>query len=270
MIDRSRLQKYYERVRSYSRDRSQNYYEGDSSYGRDRIIVLFRTMEIGENIKIIIKTNIGLKSSTIEIDLMTKMSHIVEIDCKTTVEMNIGKKIIGISKIRDIREIIAKTGHIAEIGHIVEIDCEAIIENLKTRDMREGLKTIIKTGMARIIIEIVTKTKISTKNKDRYKNDSCGKTSGSKERDYLYDADDIFHSEIERVYKILQTMSPEKEMAIGFILSFSVNPDKILDSIRSPADVEHLIVERIECGRNQEDTNLKTKDPHVNISNTSS
>ena len=72
MIDRSRLQKYYERVRSYSRDRSQNYYEGDSSYGRDRIIVLFRTMEIGENIKIIIKTNIGLKSSTIEIDLMTK------------------------------------------------------------------------------------------------------------------------------------------------------------------------------------------------------
>ena len=65
-------------------------------------------------------------------------------------------------------------------------------------------------------------------------------------------------------------MSPEKEMAIGFILSFSVNPDKILDSIRSPADVEHLIVERIECGRNQEDTNLKTKDPHVNISNTSS
>ena len=165
MIDRSRLQKYYERVRSYSRDRSQNYYEGDSSYGRDRIIVLFRTMEIGENIKIIIKTNIGLKSSTIEIDLMTKMSHIVEIDCKTTVEMNIGKKIIGISKIRDIREIIAKTGHIAEIGHIVEIDCEAIIENLKTRDMREGLKTIIKTGMARIIIEIVTKTKISTKTK---------------------------------------------------------------------------------------------------------
>ena len=31
--------------------------------------------------------------------------------------------------------------------------------------MREGLKTIIKTGTARIIIEIVTKTKISTKTK---------------------------------------------------------------------------------------------------------
>ena len=60
-------------------------------------------------------------------------------------------------------------------------------------------------------------------------------------------------------------MSPEKEMAIGFILAFSVNPDKILDSICSPPDVDHLTPERIECGRNQ-----KTKDPHVNISNTSS
>ena len=51
----------------------------------------------------------------------------------------------------------------AEMSHIVEIDHEAITENLKTRDMREGLKTMIKTCMARIIIEIVTKTKISTK-----------------------------------------------------------------------------------------------------------
>ena len=65
---------------------------------------------------------------------MTEMSHIVEIDWETTVEMNIGKKIIGISKIRDIRKIIAKTGHIAEIGHTEEIDCEAITVNLKTRD----------------------------------------------------------------------------------------------------------------------------------------
>ena len=82
---------------------------------KERIIVLFRTIEIGENIKIIVRTNIGMKSSTIEIYLMIEMSH------------------------------------------IVEIDCEAITENLKTRDTREGLKTIIKTGTARIIIEIVTK-----------------------------------------------------------------------------------------------------------------
>ena len=59
-------------------------------------------------------------------------------------------------------------------------------------------------------------------------------------------------------------------MAIGFTLAFSVNPDKILDSICSPADVDHLIAERIECGRNQKDTSLKTEDPHVNIGNMSS
>ena len=116
----------------------------------------------------------------------------------------------------------------------------------------------------------MTKNKIKYQNKDQYKNDSYGKTSRSKERDYLYDEDDIFQSEIERVYKVLQTMSQEKEMALAFMVAFSENPDKILDSIHSPADVDHLIAERIECGRNQNDTHLKTKDPHVNISNTSS
>ena len=98
------------------------------------------------------------------------------------------------------------------------------------------------------------KNKNKYQNKDQYKNDSYGKTSKSKERDYLYDEADIFHSETERVYKILQTMSQKKEMAIGFMVAFSENPDKILDSIRSPADVDHLIAERIKCGRNQKDT----------------
>ena len=41
-------------------------------------------------------------------------------------------------------------------------------------------------------------------------------------------------------------MSQENEMAIGFMLVYSENPDKILDSICSPADVDHLIAERIE------------------------
>ena len=59
----------------------------------------------------------------------------------------------------------SEINHTTEIGLIVEIGCEAIVGILKTRDMREGLKTIIKTGTARIIIEIVTKTKRSTKTK---------------------------------------------------------------------------------------------------------
>ena len=71
------------------------------------------------------------------------------------------------------------------------------------------------------------KNKHRYQNKDQYKNYSYGKSSRSKERDYLYDEDDIFHSKIERVHEIQQTMSPEKGMAIGFILTFSENPDKI-------------------------------------------
>ena len=56
-------------------------------------------------------------------------------------------------------------------------------------------------------------------------------------------------------------------MAIGFMLVFSENPDKILDSICSPADVDHLIAERIECGKSQKTENL-TKDLHDIIGNT--
>ena len=64
-------------------------------------------------------------------------------------------------------------------------------------------------------------------------------------------------------------MSQEKEMTIGFMLAFSEHPDKILDSIHSPADVDHLIAERLECGKSQKAEYL-TKGPHDNINNTSS
>ena len=70
-------------------------------------------------------------------------------------------------------------------------------------------------------------------NKDQYRDDSYDKIrSRSKEKDYLYNDDDIFDSEIKRVHKILQMISQEREMAIGFRLAFSENPDKILDSIK--------------------------------------
>ena len=70
----------------------------------------------------------------------TRIDHIVEIDHETTIkmiiEMTIEKKIIGISKTRNIRESI-----------------EII------------MKTHMKTTTTRIIIEIVTKTKIEIKSK---------------------------------------------------------------------------------------------------------
>ena len=67
---------------------------------KESIIIHFRTMEIGENIKIAIKTSIGMKISMIVKDLMiwiiliVETGHIVEIDCETTVEMSIRKKVI--------------------------------------------------------------------------------------------------------------------------------------------------------------------------------
>ena len=64
-------------------------------------------------------------------------------------------------------------------------------------------------------------------------------------------------------------MSQEKEMAIGFMIVFSENPTILLDSIHSPADVNHLIAERIEYGKSQKVENL-TKEPHDNINNTGS
>ena len=108
---------------------------------KGRIIVHFRTMEIGENIKIVIRTNIGMRISmvvtvliveighmtetghivetgttpkntketghTLEIDYMTEMILIVKIDCETTIDMFIRRKIINI---REGLEIIMKTG----------------------------------------------------------------------------------------------------------------------------------------------------------------
>ena len=58
-------------------------------------------------------------------------------------------------------------------------------------------------------------------------------------------------------------------MEIGFMLAFSENPANILDSICSPADVDHLIAERNECGKSLKAENL-TKEPHDNINNTNS
>ena len=71
---------------------------------KENIFIHFRTMQIGESIKRVIKTSIGMKISMIVIDLMiwttliVETGHIVEIDLKTTVEMSIRKKIIYITE----------------------------------------------------------------------------------------------------------------------------------------------------------------------------
>ena len=116
------------------------------------------------------------------------------------------------------------------------------------------------------------KDKDRNKNKDQDRDDSYdGIRGGSKEKGCSYDdrKDDSFKTKLERVYKILQLMSQEKEMVIGLMLIDIENPGNILDSICSQADVDHLIAERIECAKSQKAEKL-TKDPHDSISNTSS
>ena len=50
-------------------------------------------------------------------------------------------------------------------------------------------------------------------------------------------------------------MSQEKEIVIGFMLIDSENPDNILHSIHSQADVDCLIAERIEYAKSQKAKN---------------
>ena len=85
---------------------------------KESIIIHFRTMEVGENIKIVIKTSIGMKISMIVIDLMiwiiliVETGHIVKIDCETTVEMSIRRKIINIRGPEIIMKMSMRTGTI--------------------------------------------------------------------------------------------------------------------------------------------------------------
>ena len=85
MTDRDKLQKYYERDRSYSRDRSQKYFKND--YEKE----------------------MGWKKHTIKIGLIAEVGLKVEIGheaitTKMTIEMSIRRKIVGISKIWDMRK----------------------------------------------------------------------------------------------------------------------------------------------------------------------
>ena len=111
---------------------------------KEIIIIHFRTMEIGENIKIVIRTNIGIKISMIMIYPMIWTIFMVE------------------------------TGHIVETSHIVEIDCETTVEMSRRRkiiDIREGLEIIMRmsmrTGMVWININTnteMTKLEVGQKN----------------------------------------------------------------------------------------------------------
>ena len=122
------------------------------------ITMHFRTMEIGENIKIIIKTSIGMKISMIMIDPMIWRFHKIEIGYMTETG--------NIVETGTTSENTKETGPMVEINYmtgilIVEIDCKTTLEmsiRRKIINIREGLEIIMKTSMRTGTVRINTKT----------------------------------------------------------------------------------------------------------------
>ena len=100
------------------------------------------------------------------------------------------------------------------------------------------------------------------KYRDKYRDDSFDSDTGrTREKHYLHNTrkNNGFVSnnpKVEWLYKVLQQLSPDKVVAIRFILAFSVTFDDMFDSIYTPKDVDHLVAERIVYVRNQEVENL--------------
>ena len=153
MTDRGRLQKYYERDRSYSRDRSPKYYKND--YEREYYNT-FQDHGNRRNYKdLFIRTSIGLKISMVVIDLMIWIILMIEIGQMTETG--------HIVETGTTPENTKETGHTLEIDHmtemihIVEIDHETTIEMPIRRiiiNIREGLEIIMRTSMRTGMVRI--------------------------------------------------------------------------------------------------------------------
>ena len=112
------------------------------------------------------------------------------------------------------------------------------------------------------------------KYRDKYRDDSLNSDRGrSREKHCLHKSrkDNNFggnDSELERLYKVLQPLSPDKVVAIRLMLTSSENFDNILDNIHSQADVDCLIPERIVYAKSQEAEN-RTREIHYDDSTNS-
>ena len=90
------------------------------------------------------------RDHTKETEHTTGIGHIVEIYCGTTIKMTIEVTIEMTTKM------------------IIEMTIEKkIIGISKTRDIRENIKIIMKTHMTRIIIELATKTRIGQRERPK-------------------------------------------------------------------------------------------------------
>ena len=180
---------------------------------------------VGSEIEInhIVETNHGIITKVIDL--------IVEINYKTITEITIGKKIIERPK----------------IGNI-EVDRDYYGDTCDDRYIDNCRNTY--------------KDSNRDKYRDNYRDDSFDSDrDSSTEKHCLHNArkDNGFVSnnpKVEQLHKVLQQLSPDKVVAIRFILASSVNFDDMFDSIHSSEDVDCLIAERIMYLKNQEVENL--------------
>ena len=118
------------------------------------ITMHFRTMEIEENIQIIIKTSIGMNISAIIIDPIVQIILMIEIQHMTET----GHIVERGTTPQNTKE----TGPMLEIEILlVEIDCETTVEMSMRRkiiNIREGLEIIMKMSMRTGMVGINTKT----------------------------------------------------------------------------------------------------------------
>ena len=183
---------------------------------------------------------------TVETECMTEIGHIVGIDHKTTIKMII-EMTIEKKDHRDFKDQRYMRKHKDYYKDTYDKDNHRISHGNKDRS-KDRYQTKTNTEMTAMTkLEVGLKKKIT----------------------YMMMMMIYLTQKLKECTKCYKLMSQEREMAIGFMLAFSENPDKILDSIHSPADVDHLIAERNECGKSQKAENL-TKEPHDNINNTSS
>ena len=193
---------------------------------KESIIVHFRAMEIGENTKIIIKTNIGMNFSMIMIDLMIWIILMVEIGHTTETG--------HIVETGTTPENTKETGHMLEIDymsemiHIVEIDHETTIEmsiRRKIINVREDLEIIMKmpmrTGMVRININTNTEMTDMTKLVVGQGKKPC--PHGDKNCDSS-------NLELEELYKKLPWMTSEEVIAIRSMLMTFEYTNEVMDS----------------------------------------
>ena len=122
--------------------------------------------------------NIRASEHFVNIDKMTDRGIL-----RNYFKMTIGKKIID-------HKIIMKG-----IGSIAQINCT--IETGTTPENTKETIHKVETGHGSVMVQIVPTVKTDRSySRDRYRDDSYDKTSRSKEKDYLYDEDDIFHSKV--------------------------------------------------------------------------